>query len=77
MYLCPTSQRGADLVVSLELWVMSFLNSELITLNSELEEAEIIPNEPGRVMLPREYRLETPVILRHAMFQGFLIRTIN
>lgn len=40
MYLCQTSQRGA------------YFSREL--KDSKLEEAEIIPKEPGQVMLPRD-----------------------
>ena len=35
--------------------------------------AEIIPNEPGRVMPLRE-KQKTPAILNHQYFRGFLIK---
>lgn len=49
-----------------------FLHSELITLNSELEEAEIIPKEPEQVMLLREKQIGTPCNnTRRIVFRDF------
>lgn len=56
-YLCWTSQRGAKGLTILDFRLLIaevILKSTIVNHQSLIILAEIIPKEPGRVMLPRD-----------------------